>query len=208
MSPKVSEAYKKAKKAKLIHAAKRVFIQKGYSHTTMQDIMDEAGVSRGALYSYFDNIEHAFLEVLQSDDQQEIVFLKPNQSSSLWSQLTNWVQGQQHHIETIQQSLLLARAEFFLSAHSMGNKEHVPYLIQRYHRLQEAIQEFIQSGIKQGEFQPQLPPRSVSLYLISFLDGLMLDTFQLGSERTNVEEQLHALLFSLKQMLCPIEKKA
>lgn len=163
MSPKVSEAYKQEKKEKLIHAAKRVFIQKGYTHTTMQDIMDEAGVSRGALYTYFDNIEHAFLEVLQSDDQQEIVFFKPNQSSSLWSQLTNWVQGQQNHIETIQQSLLLARAEFFLSTHSMGNKERVPNLIERYHRIQEAIQEFIQRGIKQGEFQPQLPPIHFSL---------------------------------------------
>lgn len=207
MSPKVSEEYKREKKNELLQAARRVFIRNGYTHTTMQDIMDEAGVSRGALYSYFDNIEHVFMEVLQFDDQQDILLFEPNGQSSLWTHVTNWIKQQQKNIEAINQSLLLSKAEFFLSSNYVRNKENFPYITERYQRIVDAIKLVIQKGIEQGEFQPRLSPESIALYLISFLDGLMLNTFQLGSERTNVNDQLTVLLFSLKEMLCPIEEE-
>ncbi|MED4729102.1 TetR family transcriptional regulator [Aneurinibacillus migulanus] len=207
MSPKVSEEYKREKKNELLQAARRVFIRNGYTHTTMQDIMDEAGVSRGALYSYFDNIEHVFMEVLQFDDQQDILLFEPDDQSSLWTHVTNWIKQQQKNIEAINQSLLLSKAEFFLSSNYVRNKENFPYITERYQRIVDAIKSVIQKGIEQGEFQPCLSPESIALYLVSFLDGLMLNTFQLGSERTNVNEQLTVLLFSLKEMLCPIEEQ-
>ncbi|KIV51420.1 TetR family transcriptional regulator [Aneurinibacillus migulanus] len=207
MSPKVSEEYKREKKNELLQAARRVFIRNGYTHTTMQDIMDEAGVSRGALYSYFDNIEHVFMEVLQFDDQQDILLFEPDDQSSLWTHVTNWIKQQQKNIEAINQSLLLSKAEFFLSSNYIRNKENFPYITERYQRIVDAIKSVIQKGIEQGEFQPRLSPESIALYLVSFLDGLMLNTFQLGSERTNVNEQLTVLLFSLKEMLCPIEEQ-
>lgn len=34
--------------------------------------MDEANVSRGTLYNYFDNIDHIFMEVLKLDDKDQI----------------------------------------------------------------------------------------------------------------------------------------
>lgn len=207
MSPKVSEEYKREKKNELLQAARRVFIRNGYTHTTMQDIMDEAGVSRGALYSYFDNIEHVFMEVLQFDDQQDILLFEPDDPASLWTHITNWIKQQQKNIEMIHQSLLLSKAEFFLSSNYVRNKENFPYITERHQRIAEEIKSVIQKGVEQGEFQPRLPPESIALYLISFLDGLMLNTFQLGSERTNVNEQLTVLLFSLKEMLCPIEEE-
>jgi AcrR family transcriptional regulator len=51
MTPKVSEEYKKKRKQELVEVAREVFVQKGFIRTTMQDIMDRAGISRGALYS-------------------------------------------------------------------------------------------------------------------------------------------------------------
>ncbi len=51
-----------------------MFIRKGYVQTSMQDIMNEAGISRGAMYSYFDNIDHLFMEVLKEDDYDDMQF--------------------------------------------------------------------------------------------------------------------------------------
>lgn len=206
MSPKVSETYKQEKKMELLQAARRVFIRKGFIHTTMQDIMNEAGVSRGALYAYFDNIEHVFIEVLQYDDQETIQFFEPDDQSSIWTQLTKWVKQQKTTIEQINQSLLLARSEFFLSSNYVRNKNHFPYIKERYQELAEVIKDVIHKGQETGEFQPQLPSESIALYLISFIDGLMLDTFQLGAERTNVQEQLNVFIFSLKAMLRPTKE--
>ncbi|SCW28805.1 transcriptional regulator, TetR family [Paenibacillus tianmuensis] len=206
MSPKVSEQYKKDKKHELLQAARRVFIREGYTQATMQSILNEAGVSRGALYSYFDNIEHAFIEVLQFDDRQDILFFELADSSPLWPQLTDWVNRQRHSLKTVGQTLLLAKAEFFLSPGYRRNKESFPYIAQRYLRIKEAIESVVVKGTERGEFRPRLSPEAVALYFVSFMDGLMLDTFQLGAETTLVEDQLTVFLFSLKEMLCPIDR--
>lgn len=208
MAPRVSEDYKNRKRLELLRAAKQVLMKKGYTRTTMQDIMDEAGVSRGALYAYFDNIEHVYRELLRHEDEQELHFFDPDDTSTAWQQLTSWIQKQQKEIEAIERSLLLANSEFFLSIHSQPENESRRYLTDRYQRMAEAIVDFVQTGTARMELQPRLPAESIALYLISFIDGLMLDTFQLGPEKTRVSAQIDVLLFSLKEMLCPVEETA
>lgn len=170
----------------------------------MQDIMDKAGISRGALYSYFDNIEDVFLEVLKYDDQIDIQYFVPSdEDGSIWLQLKNWVEEQRLYIERIDQTLLYARAEFFLSSNYANDKSNFPYIFERYNRIIEAIEEVLNEGKRKGEFRPQQSTRSIARYLISFINGLMLDTFQLGHEQTKVKEQLSVLLFTLEILINP-----
>lgn len=203
MSPKVSDAYKKEKKKELLKAARRVFILKGYTHVTMQDVMNEANVSRGGLYAYFNHIDHLFMEVLQFEDREDILFFEPTVDRPLGDQLTDWIKLQQQNIEGINNSLVRAKAEFFLTSNYANEKEHFPYISERYDNLKNAIKRFLQKGMDQQEFKPLLAPEDIALYFISFLDGLMLDTFQLGSEKTNVKAQLTAFECSLKAILNP-----
>lgn len=203
MTPKVSEEYKKKRKQELVEVAREVFVQKGFIRTTMQDIMDRAGISRGALYSYFNNIEHVFLEVLKYDDQKDIQNFMPSGEGSNWLQIRQWIEEQRTYIERIEQTLLLAKAEFFLSSNYANDKEHFPYIFERYIRLIEVIENVINVGENRGEFNPQQPSHTIARYIISFLNGLMLDTFQFGYEQTKVKEQLSILLFTLEKLLNP-----
>lgn len=207
MAPKVSEEYKKSKKRELLKAAKKVFIRKGYIHTSMQDIMDEARISRGAFYGYFDNIDHVFIEVLKFDDQQDIQFFVSPDASPLWPRIRRWIEDQQFHIEAIDQTLLYAKAEFFLSSQYVKNKDNFPYISERYNQTAGAIEKVINEGVRRGEFKIQLSAASIARYLISFINGLMLDTFQLGHEKTKVKDQLFVLLFSLEKMINPVHEK-
>lgn len=212
MAPKVSEEYKKQKKIDLLQAAKRVFINKGYTRATMQDIIDEAGVSRGALYDYFDNIEHVYLELLQYGDQQDMNYFHAESSESTagtntsWQQLLEWITKQQHEIEHIDQTLLLANSEFFLSSNYRKNKEKYPYIMTRYQQIIDVLTHFFERGTAHGDFSPRLSAESISRYLVTFVDGLMIDTAHLGTEKTRVKEQMAALLFTLEEMLCPVQK--
>jgi AcrR family transcriptional regulator len=206
MAPKVSEEYKSQKKIDLLQAAKRVFIEKGYIRATMQDIIDEAGISRGALYAYFDNIEHVYMELLQLEDQQDVFAFSLHDEDTTWQQLTKWIWKQHKEIEHIDQTLLLANSEFFMSANYKMNKESYPYITARYERIIDVLARFFQQGIDQGDLSPRLPVESVSRYLVSFIDGLMMGTAHLSSERTKVKEQIETLLFTLKEMLCPIDQ--
>jgi len=203
MAPKVSEEYKKERERELIEAAKKVFIEKGFVHASMQDIMDKAGISRGALYSYFNNINHVFIEVLKYDDEKDIQYFVPSEEGPLWPQLKKWIEEQQIYIETIDQTLVYAKAEFFLSYKYTHNKDNFPYISERYHRINEVIEEVLNEGMRKGEFSPQQSTHSIARYILSFINGLMLDTFQLGYEQTKVKDQLSVLLFSLEKLINP-----
>ncbi|KAB2335137.1 TetR/AcrR family transcriptional regulator [Bacillus mesophilum] len=57
----------KRTKEKIINAARSLFKIKGYSDTTITDIINEGGISRGNLYYHFDNKEALFLHVMEED---------------------------------------------------------------------------------------------------------------------------------------------
>lgn len=54
----------------ILNAAARVIIRQGYDKTTMSDIADEAGVSRGTVYAYFEGKEDLFEALLYGEIQQ------------------------------------------------------------------------------------------------------------------------------------------
>lgn len=203
MAPKVSDEYKRERKKELVEIAKQVFIEQGFIHTSMQDIMNKAGISRGALYSYFDNREHVFLEVLRYDDEKDMPAFVSAAEESVWQQLKSWLDEQRSYIERIDQTLLQARAEFFLSFNDAKNKDNFPYISERYNRITEAIATVLDEGKRKGELNPQQSTRSIARYLISFINGLMLDTYHLGYDQTKVKEQLEVLLFTLEIVVNP-----
>jgi AcrR family transcriptional regulator len=53
-----------ARVAEIIRAAERVFSTRGYHYTSISDVIDEAEISRGTFYLYFDSKEALFLELL------------------------------------------------------------------------------------------------------------------------------------------------
>src|SRR5688500_7739550 len=51
--PKVSDAHREARREEIIAAALRAFTAKGFSRTSMADIIAESGLSVGAIYGHF-----------------------------------------------------------------------------------------------------------------------------------------------------------
>lgn len=58
--PKVVPEYREQAKERILKAAQKVFSEKGYHETHMEDIADELGVSKRTLYLYFKNKEDLF----------------------------------------------------------------------------------------------------------------------------------------------------
>jgi AcrR family transcriptional regulator len=61
--PKVSPEYLAARRQQILDAALVCFDRSGFHRTSMQDIFDEAGLSTGAVYRYFDSKE-AIIEAI------------------------------------------------------------------------------------------------------------------------------------------------
>lgn len=54
------------KKQQIINAAHYLFIKKGYNASSIQDILDEAGISKGTFYNYFTSKSECLIALMES----------------------------------------------------------------------------------------------------------------------------------------------
>jgi TetR/AcrR family transcriptional regulator, transcriptional repressor of aconitase len=62
--PKVSSEHKELRRAEILSAAQRVFARHGYEGATVRRLEEESGLSRGAIFSYFENKDALFVAVV------------------------------------------------------------------------------------------------------------------------------------------------
>ena len=70
--PKRDENYMQAQRDAIARAALGVLIEKGYHETTLRDICRAAGISNGALYSYFPTREAAIVAACAIDHAERL----------------------------------------------------------------------------------------------------------------------------------------
>jgi AcrR family transcriptional regulator len=61
--PRVTEAYRTARRDEIVEAALRCFAARGYQRTSMADIIEESGLSAGAIYGHFSGKKDLFAAV-------------------------------------------------------------------------------------------------------------------------------------------------
>jgi AcrR family transcriptional regulator len=62
--PKVSEEHKERRRAEILAGAQRVFARHGFEGATVARLERETGLSRGAIFSYFENKDALFVAVV------------------------------------------------------------------------------------------------------------------------------------------------
>ena len=65
-------------RADLLHAAERLFLRDGFSSTSLSAIAEEAGLTKGAVYSNFDSKEDLFLALLQGQAENGVGWYAPS----------------------------------------------------------------------------------------------------------------------------------
>lgn len=63
-------------KGKSIEVSYNLFIQKGYEKTSIQDILNELGLSKGAIYHYFNSKEEILYAVLKKEKEKANLYLE------------------------------------------------------------------------------------------------------------------------------------
>src|SRR3954451_689829 len=66
--PKVSEAHLAARRAEILEGARRAFAKHGYEGATVARLEEETGLSRGAIFRYFNSKLDLFVELASSDN--------------------------------------------------------------------------------------------------------------------------------------------
>lgn len=74
--PRLTRAESQARtRAQLLEAAAEVFARRGFHAASVEEVAEEAGYSKGAVYSNFSSKDELFLAVLQERRRQQVAFL-------------------------------------------------------------------------------------------------------------------------------------
>jgi len=73
MSPKVPKAYLEARRAEILQAVYKCFMEKGFHNITMQDIYDATNLSPGAVYNYFSSKEDIVVAAVKEFSNQSLI---------------------------------------------------------------------------------------------------------------------------------------
>ena len=74
--PKVVPEYKEQARVRIIEQALEMFSERGYYRTRMADIAGSLGVSKGAIYQYFESKEQLFVEALRHHGERRAEVLR------------------------------------------------------------------------------------------------------------------------------------
>lgn len=66
-APRVRQRRKDARPSEIVDAALRLFVERGFAATRLEDVAECAGISKGTLYLYFDNKEALLAEAVRRD---------------------------------------------------------------------------------------------------------------------------------------------
>ncbi|MEJ2486829.1 MAG: TetR/AcrR family transcriptional regulator [Anaerolineales bacterium] len=170
MSPKPDVSQER--KQQIMDAALKVFSREGLHTARMDDIAEEAGLSKGALYWYFNSKDKIIASLLTNFFDRE------------FSKIEEWVMRDdsarnllQSLIDLIVEDLLSVKPfmsilyEFW--AMSFRNKRIGKFIRESMHRYLDLIIPVVQRGIDQGEFKA-LDATDVAMAFGSIIEGSIL----------------------------------
>lgn len=166
--PDVSEE----RKDQILEAATRVFTQRGVDDARMDDIVAESGLSKGAIYWYFDSKEAIIVAIVDRIFDWETAHIQKIISSDQGAakKLELFIQASIEDMHKIQPLMPLI---FDFWTRSLRNPA-INQAIKRYYQLfLEIIEPIIQQGISTGEFRP-VDVKQTALTIGAALEGTIL----------------------------------
>ena len=174
--------------AEILRAARRVFIEKGFQDARMTDVASEAGLSKGAVYFYFES-KRALFEALVEQEHiranailEKVLATIPEDAPG--EGFVNMLEGILGHL------LTMRSPRFFLIMAEMSarDSEIAAKFIEVHRELLDRIEEVVRKGIDAGVLAP-VDPRVVAQILKSCSDGLAYER-AVGAEPEGDQEAL------------------
>ena len=172
--PRVSEEHSVARRQQIIDAAYRCFARKGFHQATMRDIYEEAGLSPGAVYHYFNSKDEIIQASFDFDYQRSTArfdeaIASDDPMKALEELLGFFMYG-------LKGAAALGANR--VNVQGWGEALINPRLREVVHRVMEnyldALSQIIHKGQDAGQIDRSLDPSSVSRLLMSIYYGLEL----------------------------------
>ena len=171
------EREKLARKTEIVNAAERVFFEKGFENSTMDDVAKEAEFTKKTLYSYFKSKEELYFEIMLSafNVLNELLdnIIKENNGSSETEKIKKigetFIEFSRKHYGYFKAIADYENKEFDFQIDDDNSIIKKCYIAGQ-HSI-EVLNNCILDGIKKGEFIDYIDSYSICLMLWSSLTG-------------------------------------
>ena len=171
MSPRPDVS--KTRKRQILEAALRVFSKRGFHKAPMDEIAEEAHLSKGALYWYFkskDAIMQALADEMFRPVMRDTLRIVADHTLPVPERLRLLARAAANNLDTFRNAMPIIH-EFYALATRPGPLRTV--FQGYYRRYKEAMSTLIAEGITRGELRPIDPDLAAILPIVQF-EGLLL----------------------------------
>lgn len=170
--PKISEENRKAKIEFITNTALKIFSEKGFSLTTMDDIVSACKMSKGGIYNYFKSKEEIFLAIAEErfNKRHELITTFPDDitSTEKLTRYLKWI------LEGLFDEETSMNARFTFEFWSVMSRHHtIPEIASRRYKLfYNDLADILKEGISVGEFQSNIDIDAMVYIILSTTDGI------------------------------------
>ncbi len=160
------------RRRQILEAASRVFVRAGFKDASMDDIVTEAGLSKGGLYWYFNSKEELITALLDNFFDQELVHVRASLEgdSPAHEKLLRFSDLMIEELKRMQPFMPILLEFISLAA----RKQSVLQRLNRYfHNYLGIVTPIIQEGIEAGEFRP-VGAQKAAVAVGAILEGTIL----------------------------------
>jgi len=181
--PKVVPEYKDLAKKKIVRAAYKLFEEKGYHSTSMDDIASEVGVSKASLYSYFKSKEAILM--ITVDEALTVPFIKIFEEEKSVDAFKDY-----YHTLAVFEGLL----HLNLVLTSLANNSDIKFkLIETYETKLKLLTKFVLSQQEIGSIRSDIEPAEIAQFLIAIYGDVTIQLI-MGLEEKKISKQFESAL--------------
>jgi AcrR family transcriptional regulator len=153
----------------VIHAAGRLFAERGYHGTSMRDLGKELGLGGSSLYSHVESKQDLLVEVVEEGARLfgEAAEQAKAIPGTARNQLAALVAG---HVSVVLDNVNVART--FLNEARMLDAEHRERIVQARDHYEGVFRSVLADGVGDGSFRSDIDPKTSSIYILSVLNAL------------------------------------
>ena len=182
-----------ATRERLIEAAEKTFIRKGFDDASVEEISETAGFSRGAFYSNFENKDEVFLAVVDRRRPQivsalEDIFRRISEPAERVAAVREWFSTQWRL-----RDFIALRMES--SRRATRNRTVRKHLADLWRQEFETYATCVAESFAAMGVSPAGPPETVALALLALIHGLGSIAIDTGPEMDHLYDEAAKLIF-------------
>jgi TetR/AcrR family transcriptional regulator, repressor for uid operon len=181
LCPRVTTQYKTEVKEKIVQAALTTFSKYGYDKTRMDDIAENAKISKGTLYLYFKSKEKLFYVISENSTKE----LK-EQISKLFSKKEDLVSDAEKFYDQYRNLIHDSeKVSFEMIAESSRNLKLRRALYEHRIKVYDIVINYLNRQLEKGFFRKNIDVNAIASGLVALYDGLTISRLLGISENSN-----------------------